>query len=145
MQENNISIISGSINIIETSGRANMLLPNGTKFHIHNALYSPKSQRNLLSFKDIRRNGYHIETMSEGDVEYLHITSITQGNKKILEKLHVLSSGLYYTKISTIEAHAIVNQKFTDNFIIWHDRLGHTGSIMMQKIIDNSCGHSLKK
>ena len=26
-------------------------------------LYSNKSRKNLLSFKDIRRNGYHIETM----------------------------------------------------------------------------------
>ena len=29
-------------------------------------------------------------------------------------------------------------------FIVWHDRLGHPGSIMMRKIIENSCGHSLK-
>ena len=68
------------------------------------------------------------------------------GKKNILEKLPVFSSGLYYTNISTIEAHAIVNQKFTDenNFIVWHDRLGHPGSIMMRRIIKNSSGHSLK-
>ena len=58
----------------------------------------------------------------------------------------MFSSGLYYTYISTIEANVIVNQKFTDKnmFIVWHDRLGHPGSIMMRKIIENSCGHSLK-
>ena len=68
------------------------------------------------------------------------------GKKNILEKLPVFSSGLYYTNISTNEAHAIVNQKFTDenNFIVWHDRLGHPGSIMMRRIIKNSSGHSLK-
>ncbi|GAV75933.1 hypothetical protein CFOL_v3_19409 [Cephalotus follicularis] len=32
---------------------------------ITDALYSTKSRRNLLSFKDIRRNGYHIETTNE--------------------------------------------------------------------------------
>ena len=65
---------------------------------------------------------------------------------KYIGKLPVFSSGLYYTNISTIEAHAIVNQKFTDenNFIVWHDRLGHPGSIMMRRIIKNSSGHSLK-
>ena len=40
------------------------MLPNRTRFHINDALYYRKSTRNLL-FKDIRRNGYHIETMNE--------------------------------------------------------------------------------
>ena len=90
-----------------------------------------------MSFKDIRRNGYHIETTNEDNTEYLYITNVVLDKKNILEKLHVFSSGLYYTKISTIEAHAIVNQKFTDenNFIVCHDRLGHPRSIMMRRII----------
>ena len=52
-------------------------LPNGTRFHINDA-YSSKYTRNFLSFKDlyIRRNGYHIETMNEGNVECICITSI---------------------------------------------------------------------
>ena len=60
-------------NLVEGSGRANITLPNGTRFHINDALYSSKSRRNLLCFKDIRRNllcfkdirrnGYHIETI----------------------------------------------------------------------------------
>lgn len=144
MKETSVSTISGSTNIIEGSGRANMLLPMGTKFEIADALYSPKSQRNLLSFKDIRRNGYHVETISEGDDEYLQITSITQGIKTVLEKLRAFSTGLYYTKISIMETNAIENPKFSENLIVWHDRLGHPGSIMLQKIIRNSCGHPLK-
>ena len=42
---------------------------------------------------------------------------------------------------------AIIDQKFidTNNLIIWHDRLGHPGSIMMRRIIENSNGHPLKK
>jgi len=57
----------------------------------------------------------------------------------VLEILPALSSGLYYTSISRIETHAAVNEKFTnqDNFIIWHDRLGHPGSNMMCEIIEN--------
>ena len=43
------------------------MLPNGTRFHINDALYYSKSTRNLLSFKDIRKNGYHIKTMNEGN------------------------------------------------------------------------------
>ena len=145
-QETNISTISGSAKLIEGSGRANILLSRGTHFEIDNALFSPKSQRNLISFKDIRRNGYHIETTCEGNVEYLHITKMISGKKQVLEKLPAFSSGLYYTKISVIETNIVINQKFMDkdNFINWHDRLDHPRSIMMRMIIESSCGHNLK-
>ena len=53
MQGLDVNTISGSAKLIEGSGRANILLPGGTKIHIDDALYSTKSQRNLLSFKDI--------------------------------------------------------------------------------------------
>ena len=62
-----VSTISGISNSIEGSGRANIMLPKGTRFHINDALYSSKSTRNLFSFKDIRRNGYHIEIMNDGN------------------------------------------------------------------------------
>ena len=47
-----VSTISGTINLVEGFGRANITLPNGTRFHINDALYSSKSRRNLLNFKD---------------------------------------------------------------------------------------------
>ena len=67
-----VHTISGSVKLIEGSGRPTIMLPCGTKVDINKALYSPKYQRKLLSFKDIRRNGYHIEKMCEGNVEYLN-------------------------------------------------------------------------
>ena len=82
----NVSTIFGTSNLVEGSGRANIVLPNGTRFHINDALYSRKSRRNLLSFKDIRRNGYHIETMNEGNKECLYITSIISGKKNCFRK-----------------------------------------------------------
>ena len=51
MEGANVKTISGSTDIIEGSGRANILLPRGIKLHIDNALYSTKSHKNLLSFK----------------------------------------------------------------------------------------------
>ena len=44
------------------------MLPNGIRFHINDALYSNKSRRNLLSFRYICRNVYHIETMNEDNI-----------------------------------------------------------------------------
>ena len=142
----NVSIISSTTNLVEGSGRANITLPNGTRFHINDALYSSKSRRNLISFKYIRKNGYHIETMNEGNVEYLSITSIISYQKLIMEKLSAFSSGLYHTTLKPIESYVVVNQKFNDPkvFVIWQDKLGHPGSSMMRQIIEHSHGHPLK-
>ena len=86
-----------------------ILLPNDTKICISDALYSSRSRRNLLSFKDIRCNGYHIETISDENIEYLCITSHNSGQKLIMEKLRGLSSGLYYTLIRGVEVYAVMN------------------------------------
>jgi GAG-pre-integrase domain len=144
--ETHVNIIYGIINLIEGSGRTYILLPGGTKLIINDALYSSKSRRNLLSFKDIRRNGYHIETITENNIEYLQITTIKYGQKIILEKIEALSSGLYCTNISSIESNMVNNQKLHDTkiFTLWHDRLGHPGNIMMRRIIESANGHPLK-
>jgi hypothetical protein len=115
--ETHINIISDISNLIEGSGRACILLPEGTKLIINDALYSSKSRRNLLSFKDIQCNGYHIETMTENNIEYLQITTIKYGRKIILEKMKALSSRLYCMNISSIESNMISNQKLHDTKI----------------------------
>ncbi|GAV77130.1 hypothetical protein CFOL_v3_20602, partial [Cephalotus follicularis] len=105
----NVETISGTSDLIEGYGMTNFVLSNGTQMSITDALYSTKSRRDLLSFKDIRRNGYHIETINENGKEHLYITGNASGRKQILEKLHGLSSGLYIMKITTIESHNVVD------------------------------------
>ncbi|GAV89998.1 hypothetical protein CFOL_v3_33407, partial [Cephalotus follicularis] len=105
----NVGTISGTSDLIEGSGMASFVLSNGTQMRITYALYSTKSRRNLLSFKDIRRNGYHIETTNENDKEYLYITGNASSRKQILENLPGLFSGLYIMKIRAIESHNVVN------------------------------------
>ena len=122
------------------------MLPKGTKLCIDDALYSSKSSRNLLNFKGIHYNGYHIETNNEGSEEFLYITSIVSGQKLILEKLPIFSSGLYHTTMRTVETNVAIHQKCSDPkvFILWHNHFGHPGSIIMRRIIENSNGHPLK-
>ena len=141
-----VGTISGDCNLIEGSGRAHIILSSGTQLTIENALYSSKSRRNLLSFKDIRKNGYHLKTISENNIEYLQITLNKNGQETIVEQLQALSSGLYCTNINPIESYMVNNRKLLDKdtFNIWHDRLGHPGSIMMRKIIKSANGHPLK-
>ena len=42
MLEANVNTISGSANLIEGFGKANLILPRGTKFTINNVLFSSK-------------------------------------------------------------------------------------------------------
>jgi len=81
LKENNVNIISGASNIVEGSGRTWIILQNNTKLYIDDAFYSSKSRKNLLSFKNIHCNGYHIEMTQKNNVEYLCITSFISYQK----------------------------------------------------------------
>jgi len=138
-----INTISGPVDLIEGTGKASFILPNGTKFFIKDALFSPKSKRNLLSFNDIYLHGYDTQSATEENMKYMYLTTYVSGKKCILEKLPKLSSGLHYTYINVIESHMVVKED-TETLTLWHDRLGHPVSMMMRRIIENSHGHTLK-
>ena len=141
----NVTTISDHVNLIEGFGKATIILPGGTILHLQDALYSIESKHNLLSFKDIRWNGYHLETMSNETTEFLLITATHDGKKCFLEKLRSLECGLYLTTINTIESYAILNSKFSNStpIVLWHERLGHPGTSMLRRILHQSNGHFL--
>jgi len=145
MFQANVNTISGTAKLIEGSGKACIMLPNGTKLMLNDALYSSKSRRNLMSFKDVRQNGYHLETMTIDKREYLCLTAKRYGKKHVFEKLPSYSSGLYHTYIRPIEVNMISNKRLDDkkSLTLWHDRLGHPGTEMMHRIIENSIGHAI--
>ena len=70
----NIMTIAGSNAHIVGTGSATLVLPMGTQIFVKDALLYPDSKRTLLSFKDIRSNGFHIETEIQQGTEYLLIT-----------------------------------------------------------------------
>ena len=89
--EANVNTISDPADLIDGSERATIMLPCDMIFHINDVLYSIRSRRNLLSFKDIHHNGYHIETTYDNNKEYLCITRIVQSQKLVVEKLLAFS------------------------------------------------------
>ena len=92
--EANVNTISSPEDLIDGSGKATIMLPCGMIFHINDALYSVRSRINMLSFKYIRHNGYHIDTTYDNNKEYLCITHIVLSQKLVVEKLPTFSSGL---------------------------------------------------
>ena len=75
-----INTISGPVDLIEGTGKASFILPNGTKFFIKDVLFSPKSKRNLLSFNDIYLHGYDTQSATEENINYMYLTTYYQKN-----------------------------------------------------------------
>ena len=71
---------------------------------------------------------------------------IIYGKNVVAEKLLAFSSMLYHTTIKLIESYVVMNQEFNDLkiFTLWHNRLGHPGSSIMRRIMEQSHGHPLK-
>ena len=66
-----------------------------------------RSHRNLLRFKDIHRNSYHLETNNINNIKFLYVTTQDNGQKSILEHFNGLSPGLYIITIHWIESNSL--------------------------------------
>nr|KAJ0203441.1 hypothetical protein LSAT_V11C500267810 [Lactuca sativa] len=84
-----IHTISGPTDLIKRTGNTQFILPNGTKFCIENSLFSPKSNRNLLSFNHIYFTGYDTKTVTTENKKYMYIID----KNRVLDKLPTLDSG----------------------------------------------------
>ena len=62
----------------------------------------PDSKRTLLSYRDIRQNGFHIETGDDNNEEFLLIPKDNGYGKQIVEQIPFFPFGLYYTYIKPV-------------------------------------------
>ena len=124
--------IAGQDALIVGSGRATITLPMGTQITMEDALLYPDSSRTLLSYRDIRKNSFHVETHQDNKEKFLLLTKLTRLDKQIYEKFSSLQTRLYFTYIKPIAnvAYKIIFHNI-DTFRNWHDRLGHHGIGMM--------------
>jgi hypothetical protein len=94
--------------MIVGSRKDTVTLPMGTQINIEEALLFSNSTCTLLSYRDIRKNGIHVETHEENKEEFLlSIKDIGQG-KETLEKVPSLPSGLYYMKPVPYVAYKVI-------------------------------------
>jgi hypothetical protein len=68
--------IAGHDTLIVGFGRATIILPMGTQLTIEDALLFPESTRTLLSYRDIRKNGLHVETHVDNKEEIILFTKL---------------------------------------------------------------------
>jgi hypothetical protein len=82
----NILTIAGRDAVIVGFGRSTITLPMGTTLAIEDVLLYPDSTRTLLSYRDIWKNDFHIETCDENNEEFLLITKNNGYGKVTLKK-----------------------------------------------------------
>jgi hypothetical protein len=123
-----------------------VVLPNNTSIFIEETFLYPGAIRTLLTFKDIRRSGYHVATACENGTKYLYITAADECGTKVVEKAPGTSFGIYYTKVKPPREYVAMSTIFKnpDSFTIWHERLGHPRLRMTWNIIKGSAGHGIK-
>ena len=100
--EEDITTIIGSGKQIDGTGRATIILPNGTTLVIAEALLYPESTRTLLSFRDIRANDFHVETNNDNGEERLIMTKKYGDEKTVVESFPSIKESLYYTYIKPL-------------------------------------------
>ena len=99
--------IARSSNLIKGFERTTLVLLNGASLDITNVLYSPKFRRNLLRFKNICLNRYHLKTADKGGKEYLYTTRFVPCQKYMLESFPCMFSWLYCIHIKVMESHTV--------------------------------------
>jgi hypothetical protein len=131
----NLITIARSNGRIVGSEQAIVVLPNNTRIFIEEAFLYPGAQCTLLTFKDIRQNGYHVTTACEGRAKFLYITELDDNQTKVVEKTHSTTSGIYYTTIKAPQEYVAMPTIFKnpESFKVWHEQLGHPRLTMMRK------------
>ena len=131
--EGDVTTIAGSGKHIVGTGRATIILPNGTELVIQEALLYPESTRTLLSFKDIHANNFHVETNYDNGAERLIMTKMHGDEKTIVESFPSIKASLYYTFIKPIKGYVAMKTIFKnqESYRTWYDRLGRPGLRMM--------------
>jgi hypothetical protein len=74
----------------------------GMQVIIENTLLYSDSTRTLLSYRDIHKNRLHVITHEENNEKFLHIIKKNRDDHDILERIHFLPSGLYYTYVKSV-------------------------------------------
>jgi len=75
----------------------------GTTVTIEDAILYLYSTCTLLSYRDIHKNRYHIETHHQNNEEFLFIIKDNGYGKDTLERILSTSYGLYYSYIKLIQ------------------------------------------
>jgi hypothetical protein len=99
----------------------------------------------LLCYKDIRKNGLHVEIHVDGKEESIYFPNLMGYGKQISENsIPRIWIALYIYKTYIFVAYKVIFRN-VNSFQAWHDRLSHPRVGVMREIIGNSISLDLHK
>ena len=115
-----IKTLGGSTALAKGGGRARVQLPRGTIIDIEHAIYAPDASRNLLSFVDLRKSGYHLNTARNADDAECLLLADPTGT--IIEEFVASGNELYRTAIKNVDSDGVLYSRgktssFHDGFL----------------------------
>lgn len=140
-QTRNLMTMAGSNVFRFQEGPAKVQLPEGTTITCMRAMYSPSAPRSLISYRDVRTNGFHLSTKILDSREALVFIQ----HNKIVETAFAAVSGLYRIAIRPHVVFSFALSCKNNKVSLWHGRLGHPGSTLFRKIIPCIAGHNLQR
>ena len=129
--------MAGSTSIAKGTGPAQVKFPNGTLLRIESAIFAPTAPKSLISFADFRKNQLHLHTALHGGAESLELVESQNNGKGQVKETFVKSNkGLYTTYIDIPQRpDCSTFSVSTQNALnTWHERLGHPGQRMLQRM-----------
>lgn len=97
--------IAGSRNFKFREGQATIVLPAGFPLRCRKAMFAPNAPRSLISYRDMRANGFHVSTALENDEEVLELR---QG-LRILATAKAGANSLYEVAISAPRGPVVIH------------------------------------
>ena len=108
-------------------GQATLILRMGTKLVIEDTHLYFNSTRTLMSYKDIRHKGFHVETHNDNDNEYPFIIKITDISSKCLKEFLQHQPDRISHTSNPYKCCEQENFQNLDILKIWHYRSSHPG------------------
>ena len=121
-----ITTITRTISFSQYMGDASIQLPNGIVLHLKDAIWALAATQNLLSFKDIHKNGFKIATQNE---QYSSLLHILDEKSEVIETFKSYPSGVFTIPFYSIQEERNNTQVFSTQIEVWHSRLGHSGKL----------------
>lgn len=139
-QTKNMMTMAGANAFCFQEGTVMVKLPAGSIIKCKHGMFAPSTPRSLITYRDVRINGYHLSTVTLNRKEVLVLTK----NHEIVEKAFATENGLYRIAIRPPIIFNFASSISESRVSLWHGRLGHPRSTLFRKIIRCITGHNLK-
>ncbi|KAL2607708.1 hypothetical protein R1flu_026281 [Riccia fluitans] len=117
--------------------------------HISDTIYALHARRNLIAFRTLRENRYHLMIGDDKGLEVLRLMKKDIHGMQCLETFSMFGNKLYTVHINPsihrdlIVGANVITTMTSEEYTHWHARLGHIGNAVLRKMIKHQVVYDL--